>query len=89
MQKITKKTIKRIQAGNYDDLMNSIEFLIDSYNEDKFDAGYKSCLDDMAVRAYNLVQFLINEKNWVFDGDTGEDMIRYIEEYFTNALKQE
>ena len=89
MQKITKKTIKRIQAGNYDDLMNSIEFLIDSYDDNKYSAGYRACLAEMKLRSYKIVEFLAEQKDWLFDDETGEDLAKYIEEYFTNALKQE
>jgi len=88
MDKITKKTIKRIKAGHHDDLMNAIEFLMDSYDENKFDAGYKSCLDDMSVRAYRLVEY-IKEKGWIFDSGSDDDLVKLIEEYFIDVLKKE
>lgn len=87
MRKITKETIRRIKWGYHDDLMEAIEFLIDSYNEDKFDSGYKSCLEDLSVRSYKLAEYL-HEK---FDGrviDTDETA-KAIEEYYTRALKEE
>lgn len=97
MNKITKKKIKRIKKGYYDDLMEAIEFLIDNYNEDKFDAGYKSCLDDMSVRSYRLAEHIVEhttlggEKTGRFDFDKGakEILSKVIEDYFTNALKEE
>lgn len=88
MNKITKKTIRRIKWGYHDDLIDAIEFLIDSYNEDKFDAGYQSCMEDMSVRAYRLVEY-IREKGWIFDSGSNEDLAKLIEDYFTDALKKE
>lgn len=94
MRKITKKTIKRIKDGFHDDLIESIEFLIDTYNEDKFDAGYKSCMEDMSVRSYRLAEYIVEhttlggKKTGKFDFDQGakEILAKVIEEYFTNAL---
>ena len=101
MNKITKKTIKRIKAGYHDDLMEAIEFLIDSYDEDKYEAGYKCRIDDEAVVAYRLAEHILNclkEKtltvvvdkkgngNIVLESD---DLAKVIEEYYTEALKQE
>jgi hypothetical protein len=90
MNKITKKTIKRIKAGYHDDLMEAIEFLIDSYDEDKFDAGYRSCLEDLSVRSYKLATVI---KKWLCVPSTDttgvEDLAKIIEDYYTEALKQE
>jgi hypothetical protein len=100
MNKITKKTIKRIKKGFYDDLIQSIEFLIDTYNEDKFEAGYKSAMDDMSVRSYRLAEAIFNvpkknvSKGKAKDGRSiyyfqdVDDLAKVIEEYFTNALKE-
>lgn len=95
MRKITKKTLKRIKAGYHDDLMEAIEFLLDSYNEDKFDQGYKSCLADMSVRAQRLSEY-INEMAEKYgekcaDGIptlTIDKTAKAIENYFEEALKQ-
>ena len=91
MRKITKKTIKRIKDGYHDDLMESIEFLIDTYNEDKFDAGYKSCMEDLSVRSYRLAEHI--HRNFGLSSDELkaplDDLTKAIEEYFNEALKQE
>jgi len=91
MRKISKKTIKRIKAGYHDDLMEAIEFLIDSYDEDKFEDGYRSCLADMSVRSYRLAEHIV--KKTTYGGiklpDIAVDVLsKVIEEYFTNALKE-
>ena len=97
MRKITNKVIKRIKAGYHDDLMDAIELLIDTYNEDKFDAGYLSCLDDMAVRGYRLAEYIHeqSDKQGKLGKDKNGEPISYmeldetaqcIEEYFNNAL---
>lgn len=95
MRKISKKTLKRIKKGFYDDLMEAIGFLIDTYNEDKFEAGYESCMQDMAVRSYQLSEH-INKMAEKY-GDKGSDGIptltidetaKAIEDYFNEALNQ-
>jgi hypothetical protein len=98
MKKITNKTIKRIKRGFYDELIQAIEFLIDSFDEDKFDAGYKSCMEDLSVRSYHLAEVISSTKEGVSKGkdnkgralyyfETTDDLAKVIEEYFTNALK--
>ena len=92
MRKITKKTIKRIKAGYHDDLMEAIEFLIDTYDDDKFNAGYKSCMDDMSVRCYRLAEHIhreFNVGNSTSLEATIDELSQSIEEYFTDALKQD
>jgi hypothetical protein len=98
MNKITKKTIKRINDGYHDDLMEAIEFLIDSYKEDKFDAGYACALDDMEVRGYRLAEYIVKqaeERGKLGKDSSGEpmayfndtdDLAQVIEEYFNDAL---
>ena len=81
MDKISKKTIRRIKAGFHDDLMDAIEFLIDTYEEDKFDAGYRSCMEDMSVMAYRLAEYLENS-SWI----TVPGLASIIEDYFNKAL---
>jgi len=56
MKKITKSDIKQIKEGNHDVLMDCLEFLLDTYEEDKFDLGYQSCLDDMRIHAARLAE---------------------------------
>jgi hypothetical protein len=88
MRKITKSDIRAIKWGDHDKLMESIEFLLDSYNEDSFDNGYKSCLSDLSVRSYNLA---VTINKWLCEpskGDSGIDnLAKVIEKYYTNALK--
>ena len=91
MRKISKKTIKRIKAGYHDDLMEAIEFLIDTHNENKFDEGYRSCMEDISVRSRRLAEHLHREFNVGNSTDlyaTVESLSEVIEEYFTNALKE-
>ncbi len=83
MRKITKKTIKRIKAGHHDDLMEAVEFLLDTYKEDKFDLGYRSCLDDLSVRSQRLAEYI--QKNHI-KGSTS--LVKAIEDYFNEALKE-
>jgi len=97
MNKITKKTIKRIKTGFHDDLIDAIEFLIDSYKEDRFDTGYRSCLDDLSVRSYRLAEHICKtpgEKGKDKDGKplsylNEDELAKVIEDYYTKALKQE
>jgi len=96
MNKITNKTLKRIKAGFHDDLMDAIEFLIDSYEEDKFEAGYKSCLEDLSVRSHLLADYIVKhttmgDKDATKDDFTTcavNDLAKVIEDYYTKALKQ-
>ena len=89
MRKITKKVIKRIKAGYHDDLMDAIEFLIDTHNEDKFDAGYRSRISDEAVMAYRLAEEImkLSGKRTPTDPFNLTTVSKTIEEYFNNALK--
>jgi len=101
MNKITKKTIKRIKTGFHDDLIDAIEFLIDSYKEDRFDTGYRSCLDDLSVHSYRLAEHIhkvaekkgaaatiVGDKDFIHVLDVDETA-KVIEDYYTKALKQE
>ena len=90
MREITKKTIKRIKAGYHDDLMEAIEFLIDSYDEDKADAGYRMALEDMAIRSQRLAEVIMARSvNRSSDNPfTLGAITETIEDYFTNALKE-
>jgi hydrogenase maturation factor HypF (carbamoyltransferase family) len=100
MRKITKSDIKKIKAGSHDTLIDAIEFLIDSYDEDKFEAGYKCRIEDEAIVAHKLADTIgayyqkngltvtLDKKstkgNIVLDTD---DLAKVIEKYYTNALK--
>jgi hypothetical protein len=99
MRKITKKHIKAIRDGNHATLMDCLDFLLDSYDEDKFDLGYQSCLEDMAVRAHRLAEYI--EEYAARHGKKGKDKsgepvyylmadetAKAIGEYFNKALKQ-
>ena len=58
---INKKTIKAIRKGDYGALIDSIEYLIETYDEDKFDDGYKSCISDLSVHAHRLAKVITEE----------------------------
>lgn len=90
MRKITKETIKRIKAGYYDDLIEAISFLIDTFNEDKYEAGYKSCLDDLSVRSYRLAEHIAKriDKPYKPKDVKVDELAKVIENYYTKALKQ-
>lgn len=92
MNKITKKVIRRIKAGYHDDLMGAIEFLIDTYDEDKFDAGYTSCLKDLSVRSYCLAEQIMKNlfsKRSPQKFFNLENLAKFIEDYYTEVLKTE
>ena len=97
MRKITKKVIKRIKAGHHNDLMGAIEFLIDSYDEDKFESGYKCRIADEAAVGYRLAEYLHEKSSKMgrlAKDDNGEvvtylsvdETAQIIEEYFNDAL---
>lgn len=96
MEKITKKDIKAIRGGNHAKLMECLDFLLDSYEEDKYDLGYGACLADMSVRAHNLAGYII--KNTTIGGKpvvpedheqfAQEQLSRLIDIYFNEALNK-
>lgn len=95
MKKITKKHLKQIREGNHATLMDCLDFLLDSYEEDKYDLGYGACLSDMSVRAYKLAEYIGDMATKY--GNRGNDEINYltveqtakaIEDYFNEALNQ-
>ncbi len=95
MEKITKKDIKAIRGGNHAKLMECLDFLLDSYEEDKYDLGYGACLADMSVRAQRLAEYIVDMATKY--GNRGNDEINYltveqtakaIEDYFNEALNQ-
>ena len=95
MKKITKKDIKQIREGNHATLMDCLDFLLDSYNEDKWDLGYKACLSDMSVRAQRLSEYIlkhtaISGKPLVpedYEWYATDTLAKMIEDYFNQALK--
>jgi len=94
--KISKKKLRDISKGNFSALMQCIEFLIDHYNEDKFDLGYQSCLDDMGVMAQRIAEelhkkALIKGEKIVHKNDdyallTIDETAEIIEEYIKKTL---
>ena len=95
MNKITKKDIKQIKEGNHAVLMECLDFLLDSYDEDKWDEGYQACLSDMGVRAQRLAEHIHTkaETNGHKDADgipwlEQHELAKVIEDYFDQALKQ-
>ena len=83
---ITKKQIKQIKKGNHAVLMECLDFLLDSYDDDKFDLGYNSCVADMSVHTQRLAVII---KKWLYEiGDCKlEDLAKVIEDYF-KTIKQ-
>ena len=73
MNKITKETIKRIKEGYYDDLMDAMGFLVDSYNANKWDNGYNCCLDDVIMYSDDLAKHIIENTTFGGEDSKGED----------------
>lgn len=95
MEKITKKQVKQIREGNHAVLMECLDFLLDSYEEDKWDLGYKACLSDLSVRSQKLAEYIIEHtiigskkaQKDDFSLTVVGDLAKVIEDYYTNALK--
>jgi hypothetical protein len=98
MHKRMMKLFKATEEGNHDAMMEGIELLIDTKGETSFDDGYKSCMSDMAVRAYRLANYIgdqaairgkrgkdSNEETLFYFNDS-DTLAQVIEEYFNNAL---
>jgi hypothetical protein len=86
MRKITKADIRAIKWGDHDRLIDSIEFLLDCYEEDKFEAGYKSRIQDEAVVAYKLAEYIDSRAESPLKVD---ELAKVIEDYFTKALEED
>jgi len=86
MRKITKADIRAIKWGDHDRLIDSIEFLLDCYEEDKFDNGYRSCLEDLSVRSYKLAEYIDSRAESPLKVD---ELAKVIEDYFTKALEED
>jgi len=97
MNKITEKNIKQIRKGNHAVLMDCLDFLLDTYDENKWDLGYKACLSDLSVRSQRLAEHICKtpgEKGRDKNGKplsylNEDDLAKVIEDYYTKALKQE
>jgi len=97
MKKITKKHINLIKGGYHTVLMDCFDFLLDSYDDDKYTMGYTACLSDLSVRSYRLAEHICKtpgEKGRDKDGKplsylNEDDLAKVIEDYYTKALKQE
>jgi hypothetical protein len=90
MEKITKKQIKQIQHGNHAVLMECLEFLLDSYEEDKYELGYGSCVADLSVHAKKLIDAI-----WKLSSERSPDkpfnrpnLAKVIEDYFNTIIKK-
>ena len=101
MEKITKKDIKAIRGGNHAKLMECLDFLLDFYEEDKYDLGYGACLSDMSVRSQRLAEYILDKvielgklEKISKDGSTiyvfndKEMLSAIIEDYFNEALNK-
>ena len=58
MRKITKKHVKKLKEGDYGTLLECVEYLLDTYDEDNFSRGYDSCISDMNVHAGKLAEYI-------------------------------
>lgn len=90
MEKITKKHINAIKKGNHAVLMDCLDFLLDSYDENKWDLGYGACLSDMGVRAQRLAEYIAKrvDKSYKPRDIRVDELAKVIEDYFNDALKQ-
>jgi len=101
MEKITKKDIKAIRGGNHAKLMECLDFLLDSYEEDKYDLGYGACLSDMSVRSQRLAEYILDkvielgklekiskDGSTIYVFDDREMLSAIIENYFNEALNK-
>jgi len=94
MKKITKSDIKQIKEGNHAVLMDCLDFLLDTYNEDKYDLGYGACLADMSVRSQLLAERLEKESKKRGVKCKGGYMLsqcevaEIINDYFNEIIKQ-
>ena len=89
---ITKKTIKKIKDGSYSELINAIEYLLNTYEEDKFDMGYKSCISDIKIHVYNIARLLQgkarDKKGNLLDFEETEEIIlNYLNKEFESYGK--
>jgi len=94
---IDKKTLKKLRQGDYSTLIEAIECLLGSYEEDKFSLGYASCLSDMSVRSHELAEHISKkakkygktkkdfDKVYFIEQD---DLAQIIEDYFNKALNE-
>jgi hypothetical protein len=93
---INKKDIKRLKKGDRNLLMQTIDDLLDTYEEDKFSAGYSSCLSDLNVHSQLLAEYIEKkalkvgrkaktEMVWILEVD---ELTKLIEDYFTKALNK-
>jgi hypothetical protein len=87
MKKITKDQIKQIKEGNYSTLMDCLDFLLDSYHEDKYELGYRACLADLSVHSHRLaehIRCMFRVGSTPFDAPI-ESLPEVIEEYYRNS----
>lgn len=95
MEKITKKQVEAIRKGNHAVLMDCLDFLLDTYQEDKWDLGYQACLADMGVRSYRLAEYILKHTTVGgepivpddLEGMAKENLAKVIEDYFSKHLK--
>jgi translation elongation factor EF-Ts len=101
MEKITKKQIKQIRSGNHATLMECLEFLLDSYEEDKYELGYDSCVADLSVHAQRLAKYItktmikigktakeMSSEDVMYVFDDTKTLAKVIEDYFNTIIKK-
>lgn len=84
MEKITKKQVKQIKEGNHAVLMECLDFLLDSYEEDKWELGYGACIADLSVLSYRLAEHIEKNSKFLYR----EELAKVIEDYYTNVLRE-
>ena len=91
LQHLKKDTVRRLKRGCSQTFLDLVEEAYDLLNEDKFDSGYRSCMDDMAVRSYRLAEHLRKKELDQINGrfKDVDDLAKVIEDYFTEALNKE
>ena len=91
LQHLKKDTVRRLKRGCSQTFLDLVEEAYDLLNEDKFDSGYRSCMDDMAARSYRLAEHLRKKELDQINGrfKDVDDLAKVIEDYFTEALKKE
>ena len=85
LQMKLKKKLNQIREGNYSALVDAIEMLLDLYNEDKYELGYRSFLDDLDVHADRITQELFAKASGAKNSQLEEEETKeIIIKYFTN-----
>ena len=85
---IKKKAVRSLKWGTTQTLLDIFEESIDLFNEDKYDLGYRACMDDLAVRSQRLAEVIMDYQARV-RVHTNEELAKVIESYYKQALDNE